>query len=114
MSYEKYDQGIVEEALVFMAFGLPPGGCTMRMILNDITGARARMHPHSVPHIDRTFREVREIVRGIQITSRDDVDDWMKNGGIVGADASVAIQIKLTSEGTYQNIMAFVDKYRKQ
>lgn len=106
------DQGVIEDALTFAALGLEPGGCTMRMILNDLEGATKRCHPIAKPHIHNTFAAVRHIVQPLNLTSPDDVKAWMMHGGLMGADPVFAIQMKLACHETYERIMTFMARYR--
>lgn len=108
------DQGVIEDAMTFAALGLEPGGCTMRMILNDLEGATKRCHPIAKPHIHNTFAAVRHIVRPLNLTSPDDVQAWMQQGGLMGADPVFAIQMKLTCRETYEEIMKLVARFRRE
>ena len=109
----RYDVGIVDDALTFMALGLEPGGCTLRIILNDIEGARARCHHHGLGVFDNTFRAARHVLSGITFASPDYVRAWQEHSGLYGADASLAVQIKLNDYETYEEIMGFIKKHRK-
>jgi hypothetical protein len=108
------DQGVIEDAMIFVALGLEPGGCTMSMILNDLKAATNRCHPIAKPYIHNTFKAVRHVIRPLNLKSPEDVQEWMKQGGLLGSDPVFAIQMKLTCPTTYESIMRLVKKFRKE